>query len=102
MRAYGVGLGDSARVALGDSIGEVSAASFFAAAFFFFGARVGVGDSSAVAAAPFFFAVVFLVVVAAVPVEVVAAVSCFCAQDTTNAVAITATIKDNNDFFIGV
>ena len=92
-RRYGVG--DS--VAEGDSVGDVSA-SFFAAAFFFLGVGVGVASS---AAAPFFFAVVFFVV-AAVPVEVVAAVSCFCAQEMTNAVAITATSKDNNDFFISV
>jgi hypothetical protein len=87
---------------VGVAVGEVSAASFFAA-FFFLGDSLGEADSSAAAVAPFFLVVDFLVVAAVeVPVEVVAAVSCFCAQETTNAVAITATIKLRNDFFIGV
>ena len=55
-------------------------------------------------AAVVFFAVVFLpvapscVVVAVLEVE---AVSCFCAQEVTNAMPIKAVIKDKTDFFIG-
>ena len=62
-------------------------------------------DSSAVALVLFLVDVfddfLLVEVVEAAPVEeVVVAVSCFCAQETTNAVAMTATIKDKNDFFI--
>jgi hypothetical protein len=90
-------------LAVGDSVAEGEASPSSAAFFlFFFGVAVGEADSFAAAVVPFFI-VDFLVVAAVeVPVEVVAAVSCFCAQETTNAVAITATIKDSNDFFIGV
>jgi len=70
----------------------------------FFGDAEADGEASVVAA-PFlavvvvvFFAVVFLAVVAVLEV---AAVSCFCAQEVTNAMPIKAVIKDKTDFFIG-
>ncbi len=72
----------------------------------FFGDAEADGEASVVAA-PFlavvvvvFFAVVFLAV-AVVAVLEVAAVSCFCAQEVTNAMPIKAVIKDKTDFFIG-
>jgi uncharacterized membrane protein len=62
------------------------------AAFFFFLVvaffRAGDGDGEAVVA------------VAVVAVVDVAPVSCFCAQETINASAARAVIKDKTDFFI--
>lgn len=101
---YGVAEGE----ADSEADGEASASAFFLAAFL--GEADAEGEASVVAA-PFlvvafsvvavvFFAPVFLAVVV-VAVPVVAAVSCFCAQEVTNARPIRAVIKDKTDFFIG-
>jgi hypothetical protein len=102
---YGVGEGD----ADSEAAGEASASAFFLVAAFFGDADAD-GEASVVAvvflavADVVFFAVVFLavapscVVVAVLEVE---AVSCFCAQEVTNAMPIKAVIKDKTDFFIG-
>jgi hypothetical protein len=66
---------------------------------------LGEADSSAVASVVFVLCdvEVFFVDVVAAPVEVLlAVVSFFCAQETTKAVPITATIKDRNNFFISM
>lgn len=60
------------------------------------------GDSSAVASVFFVFLDVEVVAVVEAPVEVLAVVSVFCAQEITKALPITATVKDRNNFFIGM
>jgi hypothetical protein len=73
---------------------------------FFFDVSLGEADSSAVASVFFILCddveVFFVAAVVEAPVEVVAVVSVFCAQETTKAVPITATVKDRNNFFIGM
>ena len=93
---------------MGEAVGEDSPSSAFLDDFLV-GDSPGEADSSAVALVLFFiddffddFLVVEVALVEAPVEEVVVAVSCFWAQETTNAIAITATIKDRNDFFIGV
>jgi hypothetical protein len=99
---YGVGEGDADSEADGDA----SASAFFLVAAFF-GEADASGDASVVAAlflaVVVFFAVVFFAVPSCVVVAVleVEAVSCFCAQEVTNAMPIKAVIKDKTDFFIG-
>ena len=98
---YGVAEGDS--VAVGDSVGDVSPSVFLVD--FFFDVSLGEADSSAVASVFFILCdveVFFVVAAVEVPVAVVAVVSVFCAQETTKAVPITATVKDRNNFFIGM
>jgi hypothetical protein len=62
-----------------------------------YGDSEGDGEASVVAA---FLVVVVVVFFAVVTVLEVAAVSCFCAQEVTNAMPINVAIKDKTDFFI--